>query len=496
MDFLSKHGYVEALREYLRTPGKTYLGICIGMQVLFESSTESPGVEGLGVIKGAIERFPAGESDPSVPQIGWNGLVVKQPSSMFASLQPTDRVYFVHSYRAKATGDNERWVASTTRYGADDYISAVQSGTVAAVQFHPEKSGTVGLTLIKNFLARAASKPLSTMPTVAPALSRRVVACLDVRTNDEGDLVVTKGDSYDVREASESAAKKGRVRNLGKPVELAKRYYDDGADEITFLNITSYRGEPLEDSPLLALLEEASKNIFVPLTIGGGIRDYEDAQGRKYTALQVADRYFRAGADKVSIGGDAVLAAERLLGGAPMDGTSCIEQISKAYGAQAVVISVDPKRVYLDSSEAERDAKQQGRTVVDAADVRPGAAPGARCKVWYQCTIKGGREARPLDAVQLCQMCERLGAGEILLNSIDMDGQKKGFDGDLIDAVAACTRLPIIASSGAGAAQHFVDVFQSTRAEAALAAGMFHRKEVAIGDVKRVMVDAGLPVRQ
>lgn len=390
-----------------------------------------------------------------------------------------------------------------------------------AVQFHPEKSGAVGLALVKAFLDDLPDKHLFT-PTSSPAsqstqvvVSRRVVACLDVRSNDAGDLVVTKGDSYDVREkvddspASSAAADasaeagggggvarklRGVVRNLGKPVDLAKRYYDEGADEVTFLNITSFRSEPLEDEPLLAVLEEASRSVFVPLTIGGGIRDYTDDQGRSYTSLQVADRYFRAGADKVSIGTDAVYASEKLLAGNAPDGKSSIEQISRAYGAQAVVISVDPRRVYVDTPEEQAAARAKGHTVVEAIDMRPATA-GNKCFVWYQCTVKGGREGRDIDAVSLARCCEKLGAGEMLINSIDADGKKSGFDAALINAIAEAVTLPVIASSGAGSAQHFVDVFRATRSEAALAAGMFHRREVGIADVKRAMSAAGLPVR-
>lgn len=126
-------------------------------------------------------------------------------------------------------------------------------------------------------------------PDGPTALAKRVLACLDVRSNDSGDLVVTKGDQYDVREAP-SEAGKGEVRNLGKPVALAQRYYDEGADEVVFLNITSFRQEVLEDAPMLQVLEQASENIFVPLTVGGGIRGYTDSTGREWTALEVASR--------------------------------------------------------------------------------------------------------------------------------------------------------------------------------------------------------------
>jgi glutamine amidotransferase/cyclase len=118
------------------------------------------------------------------------------------------------------------------------------------------------------------------------------------------------------------------VRNLGKPVELARRYYEEGAYEITFLNITGFRDFPLEDMPMLEVLKETSKNVFVPLTIGGGIRDYTDVNGRTYSALQVASEYFRSGADKVSIGSDAVLIVEGYLKTGEKTGKSAIEEIS------------------------------------------------------------------------------------------------------------------------------------------------------------------------
>jgi glutamine amidotransferase/cyclase len=152
---------------------------------------------------------------------------------------------------------------------------------------------------------------------------------------------VTKGDQYDVRETT------GNVRNLGKPVELAHRYFEEGADEITFLNITSFRDCPLEDTPMLQVLKETSKSVFVPLTIGGGIRDMHQSDNTIIPAIEVAGEYFRSGADKVSIGSDAVYITEKFLRGDRYD--DAISTISSRYGAQAVVISVDPKRVYCKS---------------------------------------------------------------------------------------------------------------------------------------------------
>ncbi|NPA49404.1 MAG: imidazole glycerol phosphate synthase subunit HisF, partial [Thermodesulfobacteria bacterium] len=309
-------------------------------------------------------------------------------------------------------------------------------------------------------------------------LAKRIVACLDVRTNDEGDLVVTKGDQYDVREA-------GRVRNLGKPVELARRYYTEGADEITFLNITGFRDFPLKDLPMLEVLRLTSQNVFVPLTIGGGIRDFMDRDGRFYSALEVAAEYFRSGADKVSIGSDAVLIVEEYLRTGKATGKSSIETISRVYGAQAVVISIDPRRVYVDSPAKTR------HPVIETEI--PG--PNGERYCWFQCTIKGGREGRDLDAITLARVCEKLGAGEILLNSIDRDGTNQGFDIELIQAVKEAVSIPVIASSGAGCPEHFYEVFVKTDVEAALAAGIFHRREVSIEEVKKYLQERGVEIR-
>jgi glutamine amidotransferase/cyclase len=163
------------------------------------------------------------------------------------------RFYFVHSFRASPTSANQEWVLSLTDYGSAEntFISSVQKGKVCASQFHPEKSGANGLAMLSGFLAMATAADVPACnPTPCEGrtqLAKRIIACLDVRANDAGDLVVTKGDQYDVREKSEGG---GDVRNLGKPVELASRYSEDGADEVTFLNITSFRGEVVDD-PML-----------------------------------------------------------------------------------------------------------------------------------------------------------------------------------------------------------------------------------------------------
>ncbi len=485
MQRLHQMGYFGPLRDYL-VAGRPFLGICIGLQALFEGSDESPGVEGLGIIPGQVRRFVS--PGLAVPHIGWNGIRPRQASPLMAGVQG-EKLYFVHSYRAVPEEANAEWVLAETDYG-ETFISALSRGSVAAVQFHPEKSGPVGLGLLNRFLYAAGRpgvsdqeegsgdpRPGAGEPT---RLARRVIACLDVRANDAGDLVVTKGDQYDVRE-------EGEVRNLGKPVDLARRYYEEGADEITFLNITAFRDFPLADQPMLEVLKKTSENVFVPLTIGGGIRAFTDAEGRYYSALEVASEYFASGADKISIGSDAVTTVEQVLAQGGPTGDSAIETIAHRYGRQAVVISIDPRRVYVAAPE-----EAPGHHVV------PTLIPGPRGEAWcwFQCTIKGGREGRELDAVTLARVCEQLGAGEILLNSIDRDGTGAGFDLELIQAVRSAVTIPVIASSGAGRVEHFSEVFAVTQVEAALAAGIFHRHEVPIASVKEHLRRSGIEVRR
>ncbi len=473
ISILNEKKYIEPLREYLNAD-QPFLGICLGMHALFEGSQEDlSGHESIGFFKGMVKKFT---TRLSVPHIGWNGINRKQDSPILKGIKPDTRFYFVHSYHV--VPEDESVILTTTDYGYE-FVSSVQKGNVTGTQFHPEKSGNAGLKLLENFIYAKDLNPSGPADVRGRGLSKRIIACLDVRANDHGDLVVTKGDQYDVRH-------KGDVRNLGKPVELAGRYYEEGADEITFLNITGFRDFPLKDMPMLDVLEETSKNVFVPLTIGGGIREYTDSSGRSYTALDVAARYFRSGADKVSIGSDAVYIAEQYLKTGRKTGTSSIEQISAVYGNQAVVVSIDPRRVYVHSAD-----QAEGRHVI-----RTGiSGPEGEKYCWYQCTVQGGRQARDIDAVSLAAACEELGAGEILLNCIDRDGTNSGFDIELVNAVKNAVSIPVIASSGAGCEQHFLEVFERTQAQAALAAGIFHRKEVPIESVKAFLDRHGIEIR-
>ncbi|CAN6660091.1 imidazole glycerol phosphate synthase hisHF [Trichomonascus vanleenenianus] len=487
------------IKQYIAT-GKPLMGICVGLQALLAGSTESPDSKGLEYLS-PLKLSKFSEEDKSVPHIGWNGTVVHLSNGEKKGLygiDQTKKFYFVHSYAALLESiDDEKiksqhpelagWDVAVSKYGNEHFIAALAKGNMLLTQFHPEKSGEQGLAIINSFLQGSKYTEIPAGASSSePTLTKRVIACLDVRTNDEGDLVVTKGDQYDVRERKVGVNGEP-VRNLGKPVEIAQKYYEQGADEVTFLNITSFRSCPLKDLPMLQVLKEASKTVFVPLTIGGGIRDTVDPEtGKTFSALEVATMYFLSGADKVSIGSDAVYAAEKYYAnGNKGDGTSPMETISKAYGVQAVVVSVDPKRVYVNSP---KDTKHH--TIETKF---PG--PNGEKYVWYQCTVKGGREARDLGAYELVRAVEALGAGEILLNCIDKDGTNSGFDLELVQDVKDAVSIPVIASSGAGKPEHFVQVFQKTTTDAALGAGMFHRNEYTVGQVKQALNESGLEAR-
>lgn len=483
---MASAGYLPAIHAHIQA-GKPFFGICVGLQALFAGSEEAPNVPGLGLIPESLKKFKPTDgsgSRKSVPCIGWNDASTSHHQTdadlltkSYYGLSPNSKYYYVHSYFAPYVPgvlEEAGWTVATATYGDESYVGAIGRGNVFATQFHPEKSGTAGLRVIKAFLegrewsdalTPAAAQPVSQEALTGSNattnnLTHRIIACLDVRTNDAGDLVVTKGDQYDVREKTDD---KG-VRNLGKPVDMAKKYYNQGADEVTFLNITSFRDCPVADLPMLEILRRTSETVFVPLTIGGGIRDTVDpGTGKEVSALDVAKLYFGSGADKVSIGSDAVTAAEEYWqSGGKLGGKTGIETISAAYGRQAVVVSVDPKRVFVKSpSDTEHTTLQTSLPDAEGNEY-----------VWYACTVRGGRETRDLDVVQLVKACEAMGAGEILLNAIDRDGQNKGYDLELIRMVKDAVEIPVIASSGAGHPKHFEEVFRQTGVDAALGAGM------------------------
>ncbi len=251
-------------------------------------------------------------------------------------------------------------------------------------------------------------------------ITKRIIPCLDVK-----DGRVVKGTNFE------------GLKDVADPVEMAAFYNESGADELVFYDITaSYEGRKLFSDILLRTAAE----VFIPLTVGGGINDLDDF-----------DRVLKAGADKVSVNSGAIR------------DPSLINRAAKRYGDQCVVLSMDVKRV-------------------DGG---------------FRVFAKGGREDTGIDALTWARDGQARGAGELVLNSIDADGVKGGFDIEMLDAIASVTSIPLIASGGAGCIGHFLDLFTACpRVDAGLAASIFHRKEIAIEDLKDAMATRGIPARR
>jgi cyclase len=249
-------------------------------------------------------------------------------------------------------------------------------------------------------------------------LSKRIIACLDVR-----DGQVVKGVNFE------------GLRSAGDPAELARRYNVESIDELVILDITA----TLEKRRALAdTIRRVACELFIPLAVGGGIRSEEDAAAA-----------VEAGADKVS------------LNTAALSNPSLITTLANRYGSQAVVVAIDAKR------EGEQ----------------------------FAVYVRSGQIATNRDAVDWARQAEECGAGEILLTSIDRDGTKAGFDCPMTAAVSSAVTIPVIASGGAGTLDHFVDVFTAGRADAALAASIFHYAETGVGALKQHLRQRGIPVR-
>ena len=251
----------------------------------------------------------------------------------------------------------------------------------------------------------------------------RVIPCLDV---DAGRVV--KGVRFT------------DLRDAGDPVEMARVYDAEGADELIFLDITA--SSSARDTTY-DVVRRTAEQVFIPLTVGGGVRSADDV-----------DRLLRAGADKVGVN-TAAVARPELVG-----------EIAQRFGSQVLVLSVDARR----------------------------CVGGARTESGFEVTTHGGREGTGLDAVDWAARCAEAGVGEILLNSMDADGTRAGFDVELIEAVRARVRVPVVASGGAGAVEHFPAAV-AAGADAVLAASVFHFGQLRIGDVKHALAAAGHVVR-
>lgn len=272
-------------------------------------------------------------------------------------------------------------------------------------------------------------------------LTKRIIPCLDC------DLQVPEGRVVKGVEFKE-------IKYAGNPVDLATRYYEDGADEIIILDITaSYERR----ATMADVIKRLTENVFIPICVGGGIRKVED-----YTNM------LKAGADKCSTNTAAIKNPELLT------------EASKVVGSQAVVIGIDAKRRYVDSPNEAPD-----KNVIETDN--------GLC--WFDCSIYGGHEFTGMDAIDWAVKCQDLGAGEILLTSMDGDGTQAGYDLDLVKAVNDAVDIPVIASGGVGEPKHILEAFQYSDASAALAASIFHFNEYSIGEVKEYLHKNGVKVR-
>ena len=399
----------------LAASGRPLLGICLGMQWLFEGSAEEPDLPGLGLLPGRCERIAA--SDLKVPHVGWNAVTLCRGSGIMAGIEDDAFVYFSHTFAAPIGNDT----VGVTNYGGP-FASAVERGTLSGVQFHPERSGRVGRAILQNFVRGIEADDDARMSREVVArpdrVCRRVIACLDVR-----DGQVVKGVKFE------------GLRSAGDPAELAARYDQEGIDEIVILDISAtIEGRATRAATVAAVAER----IAVPLTVGGGIRSEADA-------CAVLD----AGADKVS------------LNTAALDRPDVLASLARRYGSQAVIIAIDAKR-----------------------------GPAG-----FEVYSRSGQHATRREAIEWAREASERGAGEVLLTSIDQDGTREGFDCALTAAVSSAVSIPVIASGGAGGPGDFVRVFADGRADAALAASIFHDRDWNVGRLKSYLRDHGVRVR-
>jgi imidazole glycerol-phosphate synthase subunit HisF len=283
-------------------------------------------------------------------------------------------------------------------------------------------------------------------------LTRRIIPCLDV---DRGRVV--KGTNF------------LNLRDAGDPVEVARRYEEEGADELVFLDISaSHEGRDI----MLDVVRRVPEAIFMPFTVGGGIRTLDDAT-----------KLIQAGAEKVSINSAAVRTPD------------LITAVSRKFGSCATVVNIDPRRVRK-YQEPEIWNQEPGTRSQESECESSIAGPCPLiADTWFEVYINGGRVATGLEAIRWAKRTEELGAGEIVLTSMDADGTKAGYDLSLTRAVAEAVNIPVVASGGAGSPEHLYQVLTTGRADAALAASIFHYNEYGIRATKAYLAERGVPVR-
>ncbi|MDR1958110.1 MAG: imidazole glycerol phosphate synthase subunit HisF [Planctomycetaceae bacterium] len=430
MQNLNERGLVPVLHEVLQR-GVPFLGICLGTQILLHFSEENGGTSMLSLLPGMVKLFQPVGSQFKVPHMGWNSMKQCRKHPILNGVPDESDFYFVHSYYPVPESPYD--IIGTTDYAGTRFASMIGRKNLAAAQFHLEKSGPVGLRILKNFTRWDGTVPEE--PSFAPVtgrmdaavcpVKRRIVPCLDVINRR-----VTKGVKF-----------KDNI-DLGDPVELARRYYNEGADELVVYDITASAEHRKID---IGMVRDAAKAIHIPFAVGGGIATLHDMA-----------EVLEAGAEKVSINSLAVA------------DPGIIAQGSQAFGRQCIVLGMDPV------SNPDREKFPSG----------------------FEVTVRGFRERTGMDALDWAKRCEDLGVGEIVVNSVDRDGTRIGFELDITGQIARTVSIPVVASGGAGNIDHLMEVFEKTEVSAAIIAGILHTGLYTMEQIKTPLADHGIPIRK
>ena len=387
---LNQYGLPPVIRQAVDR-GTPFLGICLGLQLMFERSEESEGVEGLGLLGGKILRIPPNQGSFRV----------------FCPL-------LLSGGGGRVRGGGICGVQRPYSRGGGE-------GQCIRLSVSPGEKRRCGTENSQKFCGNVkAAGRIQRGGEEVPMFTKRIIPCLDVHNGR-----VVKGVNF------------VNLRDAGDPVEIGAAYGKAGADELVFLDITASSDER---ATMADMVRRVAETVFIPFTVGGGIRTVEDFR-----------RLLREGADKISVNSSAI------------DNPGLISDAADKFGRQCVVVAID----------ARRREDRSGWNV-------------------YK---HGGRIDTGLDAVEWAMKADRMGAGEILLTSMDCDGTKAGYDCELTALIADNVSVPVIASGGAGTREHFYEALTGGKADAALAASLFHYKEMEINDLKHYLRDRGVPVR-